>query len=235
MPANETKFKTIIIISQQESIYPLFPDISVKMDISAHDKTSSKLFKMILDKGPLTLYAANTESDIPIGTIHRHFKEMSDTEKIKIYDHGKSARKKISYGPTLYGLTYFYRIDKEIEKNLENYFDLWIGKQQFFSELKDAGFDEKKLISDSKISKKIFRKYVHYYAGVEEQLIYFAKNINELPRDIRMFLGEFLVVTKNDYKKLWEELYLSLPGFKKNTKEFFEGMIKFYAELKKKR
>ena len=188
----------------------------------------------MLDKGPLTLYAANTESDIPIGTIHRHFKEMIDTEKIKIYDHGKSARKKISYGPTLYGLIYFYRIDKEIEKRLENYFDLWIAKQQFLSELKDAGFDEKKIMFDSKTSKKIFRKYVHYYAGVEEQLIYFSKNINELPRDVRMFLGEFLVVTKGDYKKLWEELYLSLPGFRKNVKDFFEDMIKFYSELKKK-
>ncbi len=205
------------------------------MDISSHDRTASQLFKLILNKGPLALYAANTESDIPIGTIHRHFKEMADTEKIKIYDHGKSGRKKISYGPTLYGFIYFYRIDKDIEKKLENYFDLWVGKKQFLSELKDAGFDEKKIISDSKTSKKIFRKYVHYYTGVEEQLIYFSKNINELPRDIRMFLGEFLVVTKGDYKKLWEELYLSLPGFRENVKDFFEGMIRFYSELKKKR
>ena len=204
------------------------------MDISSHDRTASELFKLILDKGPLALYAANTKSDIPIGTIHRHFKEMVDTEKIKIYDHGKSGRKKISYGPTLYGFIYFYRIDNDIEKKLENYFDIWINKKQFLSELKDAGFDEKKIIADSKTSKKNFRKYVHYYAGVEEQLIYFSKNINELPRDVRMFLGEFLVVTKGDYKKLWEELYLSLPGFRENVKDFFEGMIKFYSELKKK-
>lgn len=205
------------------------------MDISTHDSTASQLFKLILDKGPLTLYAANTGSDIPIGTIHRHFKEMIDTEKIKVYDHGKSGRKKISYGPTLYGLIYFYRIDKDVEKKLESYFDLWSEKEQFLSELKDAGFDEKKITSDSKTSKKIFRKYVHYYAGVEEQLINFAKNMNELPRDARMFLGEFLVATKSDYKKIWEELYLSLPGFRKNVKDFFEAMIKFYSELKKKK
>lgn len=206
----------------------------MKMDISSHDRTASELFKMVLDKGPLTLYTANIELEIPIGTIHRHFKEMTETEKIKIYDHGKSGRKKISYGPTLYGLIYFYRIDKDVEKKLEDYFDLWVDKEQFHSELKDAGFDEKKIISDPKTTKKIFRKYVHYYAGVEEQLINFAKNINELPRDVRMFLGEFLVVTKSDYKKLWEELYLSLPGFRKNVRDFFEEMIKFYSELKKK-
>ena len=203
------------------------------MDISTHDKTASVLFKMILEKGPLTLYTANTKSDIPIGTIHRHFKEMEDTEKIKIYDHGKSGRKKISYGPTLYGLISFYSIDKEIEKKLEDYFDQWIRKEQFLVELKNAGFDEKKIHSIT--TKKVFRKYVQYYAGVEEQLIYFAKNINELPHDLRMFLGEFLVVTKSDYKKLWEELYLSLPGFRKNVKDFFSEMIKFYSELKKKR
>ncbi|MGI0009913.1 MAG: ArsR family transcriptional regulator [Nitrosopumilaceae archaeon] len=205
------------------------------MDTSSHDRTASQLFKLILENGPLTLYAANATSDIPIGTIHRHFKEMTDAEKIKIYDHGKSGRRKISYGPTLYGLIYFYRIDKDIEKKLENYFDVWIKREQFVAELKDAGFDEKKLGTDLKMSKKIFRKYIQYYAGVEEQLLNFARNMNELPRDVRMFLGEFLVATKSDYKKLWEELYLSLPGFRKNVTDFFEEMIKFYSELKKKR
>jgi len=204
------------------------------MDISGHDKTASKLFRAIAEKGPITLYTTNITSDIPIGTIHRHFKEMADTEKIKIYDHGKSGRKKISYGPTLYGFIYFYRIDHEIEKRLENYYDIWIKKEPFVSELQAAGFDGKKLTNDPKTSKKIFRKYIQYYAGVEEQLANFANNMNMLPRDMRMFLGEFLVATKSEYKKIWEELYSSLPGFRKNVTDFFEEMIKFYKELKKK-
>lgn len=204
------------------------------MDISTHDKTASELFKLIVEKGPITLYAANITSNIPIGTIHRYLKEMAGTEKIKIYDYGKSGRKKISYGPTLYGFIYFYRIDQEIEKKLENYYDVWTKKTQFISELMDAGFDEKQLVNDSTRSKKIFKKYINYYAGVEEQLANFAKNMNDLPRDARMFLGEFLVATKSEYKKMWAELYFSLPGFRKNVTDFFEEMIEFYKDLKKK-
>jgi hypothetical protein len=229
----KVSFRHPCVNNEQQNIYPLFPDISIDLDISVHDKTACELFKMILNKGPLTLYLANTESNIPIGTIHRHFKEMENTEKIKIYDQGKSGRRKILYGPTLYGLIYFYKIDTSIEKNLERYFDRWVSNSQFLSELTNAGFDEKNIMLSS--SKKIFRKYVQYYSGVEEQLRNFARNINDLPKDVRIFLGEFLVVTKSDYKKLWEDLYLSLPGFRKNVKDFFEEMIKFYSELKKKR
>jgi len=85
------------------------------MDISAHDKTALELFKIVINKGPLTLYSANSRSNMPIGTIHRHFKEMIETEKIMIYEISQAGRKKISYGPTLYGFIYFYRLDDEIK------------------------------------------------------------------------------------------------------------------------
>ena len=140
------------------------------MDISAHDKTALELFKIVINKGPLTLYSANSRSNMPIGTIHRHFKEMIETEKIMIYEISQAGRKKISYGPTVFGFIYFYRLDDEIKKNLDSYFDTWIKKEKFVEDLKKAGFDEKKITSDAKESKKTFSKFIYFYAGIEDQL-----------------------------------------------------------------
>lgn len=203
------------------------------MDISHHDKTAVRLFKLILTDGPITLYKATSESDIPIGTIHRHFKEMEEGKKIRIYLHSSDGRKKIAYGPTLYGFVYFFRIDNELANKLEDYFDFWIRKNQFASDLVDAGFDTKSITSDQK-TKKIFRKYIQYYSGVEDQLINFSKNLEEIPHETRLFIGEFLLSTKKEYKKTWEELYSSLPGFRKNVLEFFESMMRVYSDLKRK-
>lgn len=203
------------------------------MDISAHDKTALELFKIIINKGPLTLYSANSRSNMPIGTIHRHFKEMIETEKIMVYEISQAGRKKISYGPSVYGFIYFYRLDDEIKKNLDSYFDTWIKKEKFVEDLKKAGFDEKKIISDAKGSKKTFSKFIFFYAGIEDQLEYLVKNLRDIPRDIRWFMGGFLLVHKREYMKTYDELVRTMPGLRKDISNFLESMIESYGKLKK--
>ncbi len=203
------------------------------MDISAHDKTALELYKIIINKGPLTLYSANSRSNMPIGTIHRHFKEMIETEKIMIYEISQAGRKKISYGPTVFGFIYFYRLDDEIKKNLDSYFDTWIKKEKFVEDLKKAGFDEKKITSDAKESKKIFSKFIYFYAGIEDQLEYLVKNLKDVPRDIRWFMGGFLLVHKKEYMKTYDELVKTMPGLRKDISNFLESMIESYGKLKK--
>ena len=76
-------------------------------------------------------------------------------------------RKKIQYGPTLYGLIYYYKQDKKIESLIQNYFLLWIEHKEFQKELEKEGFDVK---GDLKKSKTIFQKYMKYFSAVEDQL-----------------------------------------------------------------
>jgi hypothetical protein len=202
------------------------------MDISAHDHTALELFKIIINKGPLTLYSANAKSNMPIGTIHRHFKEMIKTEKIMIYQTSTSGRKKISYGPTVYGFVYFYTMDEELQKNLDFYFDMWIKNEKFIDDLVKSGFDKTRIISDKK-SKKTFAKFVYFYAGVEDQLNYLVKNLNDVHRDVRWFIGGFLLVRKKEYMQAHEELVTEIPGLRKDISNFLEAMIKSYGKLKK--
>lgn len=202
------------------------------MDISSHDKTALELFKVIINKGPLTLYSANTLSNMPIGTIHRHFKEMIKTEKIMVYQTSSSGRKKISYGPTVYGFVYFYTMDEELRKNLDSYFDSWINNEKFVDDLVESGFDRKKITSDKK-SKKTFEKFVYFYAGVEDQLNYLVKNLSDVPRDVRWFIGGFLLVRKKEYMQTHEELVTEIPGLRKDISNFLQVMIRSYGKLQK--
>ena len=202
------------------------------MDISAHDKTALELFKVIINKGPLTLYSANTWSNMPIGTIHRHFKEMMRTEKIMVYETSTSGRKKISYGPTVYGFVYFYTMDEELQKNLDFYFETWIKKKKFVDDLVQTGFD-KTTISPDRKSKKTFAKFVYFYAGVEDQLNYLVKNLNDVHRDVRWFIGGFLLVRKKEYMQAHEELVTEIPGLRKDISNFLDAMIKSYGKLEK--
>src|SRR5574337_1839900 len=204
----------------------------LKMDISAHDKTALELFKVIINKGPLTLYSANTWSNMPIGTIHRHFKEMIRTEKIMVYETSTSGRKKISYGPTVYGFVYFYTMDEELQKNLDFYFETWIKKKKFVDDLVQTGFD-KTTISPDRKSKKTFAKFVYFYAGVEDQLNYLVKNLNDVHRDVRWFIGGFLLVRKKEYMQAHEELVTEIPGLRKDISNFLDAMIKSYGKLEK--
>jgi predicted ArsR family transcriptional regulator len=65
------------------------------------------IFRGIMDKGPLTLYLANTKLRMSFGTIHRHFKTLEKDGKIRVYESRKKGRKKIEYGPTIYGIVCF--------------------------------------------------------------------------------------------------------------------------------
>jgi len=200
------------------------------MDMSTHEKTQIGLFKTILEEGPLTLYAANAKSSSPIGTIHRHFKQMIESRWIKIYESLEDkSRRKIPYGPTLLGIIHFYRLDKTIQSRLEHHFLRWIRFEDFTSELNDEGFDSKNL----KNSKELFRKYVYYFAGVEDQ-IESLREPQTVPRELLLYIGEFLLVRKPEYMKIWEELYKKMPVIRKNVDGYMESTIEFYNTLKKR-
>ena len=87
-------------------------------DMSTSVRTSMDIFRSVMDYGPLTLYSANTKTRMPIGTIHRHFKHLEKEGKIRVYESSKKGRKKIEYGPTIYGILSFYRKDKELAENI---------------------------------------------------------------------------------------------------------------------
>ena len=203
------------------------------MDMSSHEQTQISLFRTILEEGPLTLYVANAKSSSPIGTIHRHFREMMQTKKIKVYTNLEDqSRGKIHYGPTLLGMIHFYRLDKILQARLENYFLKWIRFDNFLSELKDEGFDLND-IARSRDVKNLFKKYVHYFAGVEDQIAA-LREPNSIPRDILLYIGEFLLVRRPEYMKIWEELYGKMPIIRKNVDGYMQSTIEFYEKLKKK-
>jgi len=64
-------------------------------DISTAAHTSMDIFRAIMDHGQLTLYSANAKTRIPIGTIHRHFKQLNKLGKIRVYESKDKGRKKI--------------------------------------------------------------------------------------------------------------------------------------------
>jgi len=90
-------------------------------DISTTNQTSVDIFKAIMDYGPLTLYSAKSNTRIPIGTIHRHFKQLNKAGKIRVYESKRKGRKKIEYGPTIYGMISISRPDKtkSLQKKLK--------------------------------------------------------------------------------------------------------------------
>ena len=203
------------------------------MDISTSKHTASDIFRLILDKGPLTLYSASTESKFPLGTIHRHFKEMEQSGKITVY-RKKQGRKKKPYGPTVYGFVFFYGFDKVIRSKLENYFLLWLDHEEFVTNLKKEGFNVSKIATQPHKSKSLFRKYVHYFSGVEHQLELIKNGQKTIPREISLFIGEALLAMNPEYMKIWEELYKNVPGIKNNVDGYLEDTIKIYKQLKKK-
>ena len=200
-------------------------------DISTANQTSLDIFKAIMDYGPLTLYSANNKTRIPIGTIHRHFKQLSETGKIRVYESNKKGRKKIEYGPTIPGMITFYRRDKEFAKKIENYFLLWIENKEFQKELESEGFDVS--INSLKKSKHVFRKYMNYFSAVEEQIEKIRKGEDIISHNIQVFLGAILLSSNPHYQKLWTELYNELPGMQSSLDDYMQNVIKSYKEFKK--
>lgn len=205
------------------------------MDISSGAQTAMDIFRLILDDGPLTLYSASTKSKFPLGTIHRHFKELEKSKKIKVYGTDKTSRKKKPYGPTVFGIISVYDFDKDIQKNLENYFLLWIEHDDFLSDLKECGFDVNEIKSNRQKSKELFKKFVIYNAGVEYVLSLLKENPAIMPRQLSLFIGEMLLASlEPSYVKLWEDLYTRLPGLREEVDAHIKEMVQIQKRLKKK-
>jgi len=201
-------------------------------DISTKTQTSADIFRAIMDHGPLTLYSANNKTRIPIGTIHRHFKQLSKANKIRVYASKRKGRKKIEYGPTIYGMISFYRQDQEFAEKIENYFLMWIEHKEFQKELATEGFDTS--LENLKKSKHVFRKYMNYFGAIEQQIENIKKGEDAISHDILIILSSEMLSSDPHYQKLFTELYNELPGMQKSLDEYMETMIKSYKEFKKK-
>ena len=201
-------------------------------DISTTMQTSVDIFKAIMNHGsPLTLYSTNSKTRIPIGTIHRHFKQLKTAGKIRVYKSKRKGRQKIEYGPTIYGMICFYRQDKEFAEKIENYFLIWIEQKEFQKELEAEGFNTR--FENLKKSKHVFRKYMNYFSAVEEQIEKIRKGEDAMSRDMQIFFSSMILSSNPRYQKLWTELYNELPGMQKSLDEYMETMIKSYKEFKR--
>jgi len=200
-------------------------------NISTAAHTSMDIFRAIMDHGPLTLYSANSKTRIPIGTIHRHFKQLSKSGKIRVYKSNDKGRKKIEYGPTMYGIVSFYKQDKEFVEKIENYYLIWIENKEFQKDLEGEGFNVS--IENLKKSKHVFRKYMNYFSAVEEQIEKMKSGEDSVSRDMQIFFGAMMLSSNPQYQKLWTELYNKLPGMQKSLEEYMETTIESYKEFKK--
>ena len=200
--------------------------------MSTKTQTSVDIFRAIMDHGPLTLYSANNKTRIPIGTIHRHFKQLSKANKIRVYESKRKGRKKIEYGPTIYGMIGFYRQDKEFAEKIENYFLMWIDHKEFQKELAVEGFDTS--LENLKKSKHVFRKYMDYFGAIEQQIEKIRKGEDAISHDILIILSSEMLSSNPHYQKLLIELYNELPGMQKSLDEHMETMMKSYKEFKEK-
>ena len=200
-------------------------------DISTAAHTSMDIFRAIMDHGPLTLYSANSKTRIPIGTIHRHFKQLNKSGKIRVYESKNKGRKKIEYGPTMYGIVSFYKQDREFAGKIENYYLIWIENKEFQRDLEAEGFDIS--VENLKKSKQVFRKYMNYFSAVEEQIEKIRNGKDSISRDMQIFFSSMMLSSNPRYQKLWTELYQDLPGMQKNLEEYMNTMIKSYKEFKK--
>ncbi|MGI0056216.1 MAG: winged helix-turn-helix domain-containing protein [Nitrosarchaeum sp.] len=199
--------------------------------MSTSQKTAMDIFRGIMEYGPLTLYSANAKTKMPIGTIHRHFKQLEKTGKIRIYESKKKGRKKIEYGPTMYGILSLYRHDRDFAKKIQNYFLIWIENKEFQNELEKEGFD---ITHDNlKKSKQIFQKYMDYFSAVEEQIDMIKKGEDVVSRDTLIMISSGLLSSDPQYQKLWTELYSSLPGMRKSLEDYMQNMTRSYREFKK--
>ena len=198
--------------------------------MSTSQRTSMDIFRSILDLGPLTLYKATSETKIPIGTIHRHIKQLEKEGKIRVYESNKKGRKKIQYGPTIYGLIIYYRLDQKIASSIGNYFLLWIKHREFQKELEKEGFD---VTGDLKKEKFVFEKFMKYFSAIEEQIEKIKKDDSKISRDILILISSGLLSQDPRYQKLWQDLYQNLPGMRKSLDEYIANMVKSHKEIKK--
>ena len=199
-------------------------------DMSTATDTSMDIFEAIMDNGPLTLYSANNKTKIPVGTIHRHFKQLTRTGKIRVYASSSKGRKKIEYGPTMYGIVSFYREYRKFAEKIENYYLIWIENKEFQRELEEEGFDTSP--KNLKKSKRVFRKYMDYFSAVEAQIENMRNGEDSISREMQIFFSSMMLSSDPRYRKLWMELYCELPGMQKSLEAHMKSTIRSYEELK---
>ena len=166
-----------------------------------------------------------------MGTIHRYFKRLTETGKIRIYRSSKKGRKKIEYGPTMYGMLCMYMQDKKFAEKIENYFLLWIDNKEFVNDLSSEGFDVS--IEGLKNSKHLFQKYMDYFSAVENQIIKFRSGEDSISRDLLIMLSSEILSHNPSYRKLWTELYSELPGMQKSLDDYVTTMAESYKAFRK--
>ena len=200
-------------------------------NISTAEQTSMDIFKVIMDYGPLTLYSTNAKTRISIGTIHRHIKQLEKARKIRVYEYQKEGRRKIKYGPTIYGMIHAYGCDAEFAKKTENYFLIWIEQKEFRRDLAAEGFDASP--DNLKRSKHVFKKYMDYFSAVEEQIDRIKRGEGSLSREMLVFFSSMMMMSSDlHYQRLWTELYSELPGMRKNLDQQMENMAESYKHFK---
>jgi len=202
------------------------------VDISAKTRTAADIFRHVLDAGPLTLYAASSDTRFPLGTIHRHFKEMESAGKIRVYHQNAGGRRKKMYGPTFYGMVYFARLDREVWKKIENYFLLWIGNLEFCRVLEQEGFDIGSVRKDRGRGKVLFRRYIEYGMEVENQIEVLKTDSSAVSRETLVLIGEILLNTDPKFRERWRYLYRNLPGLQRAVDENIESLIAMQRQLK---
>ena len=200
-------------------------------DMSTLHGNSLDIFRAIMDHGPLTLYSANQKTRMPIGTIHRHFKMLNESGKIKVYESEQKGRKKIEYGPTIYGMLSAYKDDAEFAKKIENYFLIWIEYKEFLNELDAEGFDTTS--ENIKKSKQLFKKYMDYFSAIEEQIEKIKTGKDQISRDVLIILSSQILSSDTSYQKMWADLYSGLPGMQKSLDRYMKNMIASYTKFKK--
>ena len=202
-------------------------------DISVKDRTSADIFRHVLDAGPLTLYSASRQTRFPLGTIHRHFKELEKSGKLRVYEQSTRGRKKKTYGPTFYGIVYFARLDPTIRQKVENYFLLWADNPGFAGVLKEEGFDTAGIQKDPGGSKRLFGKYVEYGIAVEDQISILKDNPQSISHEMFVFIGEVLLVSKPGFAEKWRYLYRNLPGLQKAIGANIANLVSMQKRLEK--
>lgn len=200
------------------------------MDISDTDRFEFKLFKLIIDNGPITAYSLSNISHRAHPTVHRHIKELEESEDIKIYrtEEHRTGQKKKFYGPTIKGIFWFCTLFKEYHQRLDFIIDKWKGEKSFLKQLLMEGFDTKLVETDPVYFKNIFKKYAILYSDS-----WYESENYEPTKNTWMMVGSYLLGLKNPkkYSKIMKELFQAVPGFQVQTYAGFMGMMAYFCYI----
>jgi hypothetical protein len=97
--------------------------------------------------------------------------------------------------------------------------------------LEKEGFDI--TFENLKKSQQIFQKYMDYFSAVEEQIDLIKSGKDSVSKDTLIMISSGLLSSKPHYRKLWTDLYSSLPGMRNSLNEYMENMSKSYEKFKK--